>query len=264
VANKSKIPVECCGSINITTSTKEYNYDIKIEKVLCVPQLSTNILSVSQLLKQGNKVKFTSKGCDILNQNGILVAEASLVNGVYKLNTFTCMVAAVAESPEIWHRRLGHVNSFNMNKMPDSVVGLELSEKAEISKSNCVVCCQGKQSRLPFAHEGNRTTKLLAVVHCDICGPMENISLGGSRYFLLFVDDYSRMTHVYFIKTKDEALKCFIEFKAKVENCTSNKIKILRSDNGKEFCNREFDSFLKKNGIVHQKSNPYTPEQNGL
>lgn len=205
---------------------------------------------------------FTGNGCEIFNKNDTLVATASLMNGVYKLNTFTCLMVAVAESPEVWHRRLGHVNSYNMNKMQDAVEGVKFTETAKINKSNCLLCCEGKQSRLPFAHEGNRSTKLLEVVHCDICGPMENLSLGGSRYFLIFVDDYSRMTHVYFLKSKDEVLQCFKEYKAKVENATSNKIKILRSDNGTEFCNRDFDSYLKKAGIVHQKSNP--PEQNGL
>lgn len=264
VANQNKIPVMCCGNIKITTSTEDSDYDITVENVLCVPKLSTNLLSVSQLIRQGNKVHFTSKGCEILNMQDILVATASLVNGVYKLNTPSCMVAAVAESVEVWHRRLGHANSYNMNKMQDAVEGVIFTEKANIVKSNCIVCCEGKQSRLPFAHEGNRSTKLLEVVHSDICGPMENISLGGSRYFLIFVDDHSRMTYVYFLKNKTEALKYFQEYKARVENSTSNKIKILRSDNGREFCNRDFGDYLKKMGIIHQKTNPYSPEQNGL
>lgn len=264
VANQSKIPVLCCGNVNITTSTEECDFNITVENVLCVPELSTNLLSVSQLTKQGNKVHFTGKGCEILNKNDTLVATASLVNGVYKLNTSTCLVAAVAESAEVWHRRLGHVNSYNMNKMQDAVEGLKFTEKAHINKSNCIVCCEGKQSRLPFANEGNRSTELLEVIHSDICGPMENVSLGGSRYFLIFVDDHSRMTYVYFLKSKNEAFQYFKEYKARVENATSNKIKILRSDNGREFCNRDFNSYLKKAGILHQKSNPYTPEQNGL
>lgn len=67
------------------------------------------------MISQGNKVHFTDKGCEIINKEDILVATASLVNGGYKLNTSTCLVAAVAESPEVWRRRLGHVNSYNMN-----------------------------------------------------------------------------------------------------------------------------------------------------
>lgn len=168
--------------------------------MLCVPELSTNLLSVSQLIRQGNKVHFTSKGCEIFNKDDTLVATALLVNGVYKMNISTCFAAAVAESSEVWHRRLGHVNSYNMNKMQDAVEGVKFIETANINKSNCIVCCEGKQSRLPFAHEGNRSTKLLEVVHSDICGPMENVSLGGSRYFLIFVDDHSSMTLCLFFE----------------------------------------------------------------
>lgn len=93
---------------------------------------------------------------------------------------------------------------------------------------------------------------------------MENISLGGSRYFIIFVDDCSRMTQVYFLKGKDEALQSFIDYKARVENLLSKRIKTLRSDNGTEFCNRKFQEYLKKSGINHQRTNPYTAEQNGL
>lgn len=181
VANKTRVPVICSGNMNITTSTKECDYDIVVENVLCVPSLTTNLLSVSQLIKQGNKAQFTVNGCKIFNKKRTLVATATLINGVYKLDTVTCFVASVVESPSLWHRRLGHVCSHSMNKMQNAVEGIRLEEKADISKSNCAVCCEGKQSRLPFAHEGNRSTELLNVVHCDVAGPMESPSLGGSR-----------------------------------------------------------------------------------
>lgn len=93
---------------------------------------------------------------------------------------------------------------------------------------------------------------------------MEIVSLGGSKYFILFVDDCSRMTCIYFLKNKNEAFKFFQQYKAMAENQTGKKIKFLRSDNGLEFCNKEFDEYLNGNGIIHQKTNPYTPEQNGL
>lgn len=66
------------------------------------------------------------------------------------------------------------------------------------------------------------------------------------------------------MKNKSEAFSCFKRYKVLVENQLNKKIKILRSDNGREFCNKEFDDHLKNSGIIHQRSNPYTPEQNGL
>lgn len=265
VANKESVPVLCSGDVQIATITSNSEYDIVVEDVLCVPNITTNLLSVSQLINKGNRVDFNDESCRIFNKKGDLVATASLVNGVYKLNMPEDTTFAMAASADTWHRRLGHVNSAYMNKMQNAVEGFNLQGKVDhISKSSCKVCCEGKQCRLPFPNEGNRSDTLLNIVHTDICGPMEVESIGGSRYYLLFVDDFSRMAFIYFIKNKNEALKCFKEFKAKVENQLGKKIKILRSDNGREFCNNQFDDYLKENGIIHQRSNNYTPEQNGL
>lgn len=264
VANDSKVQVTCFGDVKITTCANNCNYDVTVEEVMCVPSLTTNLLSVSQLINKGNKVSFRESGCDIYNRMGNLVATGTLVNGVYKLNTPVHLSAAAVVSNEMWHRRLGHVNSTYLNKMQNAVEGLSIEEKADISKNSCITCCKGKQSRLPFPSNGNRSTQLLNVVHTDVCGPMENVSIGGSRYFIIFIDDYSRMTYIYFMKNKHEAFQCFKDYSAKVENLLDRKIKVLRSDNGLEFCSNEFKNFLKQKGIVHQKSNPYTPQQNGL
>ncbi|CAH2109182.1 unnamed protein product [Euphydryas editha] len=243
VANENKVPVKCSGNVQITTYTDECNFDITVLEVMCVPSLTTNLLSVSQLIKNGNKVNFRAGGCDIYNSNGVLVAIAILVNGVYKLKMPEHLSAAAVVSSEMWHRRLGHVNSSYLNKMQDAVEGFNMEQKAVMSKNSCVTCCEGKQSRLPFPSSGNRSTQLLETIHTDVCGPMEHISLGGSRYFIIFVDDYSRMTHIYFMKSKSETFQCFRDYVANVENEHSKKIKILRSDNGREFCSNEFQNY---------------------
>lgn len=264
VANNNKVPVKCSGNVQITTCTDNCNFDVTVEEVMCVPSLTTNLLSVSQLIKKGNRVIFRDCACEIYNKTGVLVAIAKLVNGVYKLNTPVHLSAAAVVSNEVWHRRLGHVNSTYLSKMQNAVEGVSIDQKVDISKSSCVICCEGKQSRLPFPSSDSRSSNLLDIVHTDVCGPMECTSLGGSRYFILFVDDYSRMTHIYFMKNKSEAFQCFKDYTAKVENLLDRKIKVLRSDNGCEFCSSEFENFLKQKGIIHQKSNPYTPQQNGL
>jgi len=71
----------------------------------------------------------------------------------------------------------------------------------------CIVCCEGKQARLQFKHQGSRANKVLELIHADLCGPMEVTSLGGSRFFLLLEDDYTKMVFIYFLKEKSEALK---------------------------------------------------------
>jgi len=83
-----------------------------------------------------------------------------------------------------------------------------------------------------------------------VFGPVPVPSLGKSLYYVSFIDDFSRRTWVYFLRHKSEVFSKFKEFKALVENQTNKKIKVLRTDNGGEFCSREFEQFCKQYGIV--------------
>lgn len=264
VANKAKIPVSCEGDVEIKTVVDNLEYDILLTNVQYVPELTTNLLSVHQLIKNGNSVSFDENSCKIFNTNNVLVATASLNNNVYKLNITDQQANFLAGnvSSEVWHCRLGHLNGSYMNKMYELVNGLTYQK--HVDKQNCKICCEGKQTRLPFPNKGSRAVNILEVVHSDICGPMETKSLGGARYFAIFIDDCTRMCFIYFLKTKDEIFDKFREFKTLVEKQKNKSIKILRTDNGGEYCSKEFESFLRKNGIIHQKTNSYTPEQNGM
>ncbi|XP_070068125.1 uncharacterized protein [Drosophila takahashii] len=103
-----------------------------------------------------------------------------------------------------------------------------------------------KIHQLPFPEAtANRANELLELIHADVCGPFPTQSLGGSKYFLTFIDDKSRRIFVYFLRKKDEVLSKFMEFKNLVERQTDRKLKCLRTDNGGEFVNKEFDDFLR-------------------
>lgn len=268
VANKESVPVLCSGDLQITTCVGDSEFNIKVNNVLCIHNLTTNLLSVSKIIASGNRVVFNKNVCHIYNQQNDCIGEANQVNGVYKLNIVKSeeLLAAMAvTSSKTWHRRLGHINKSDLNAMRNGAVeGLNFQDKAEFDKSNCTVCCEGKQTRLPFPTSLSRSKEVLNLVHADLCGPMETKSLGMAKYFLLFVDDYSRMAHVYFLKSKDETFTYFKQYKNLVENQKSTKIKILRTDNGGEFCSAVMENYMKQCGIIHQKTNPYTPQQNGL
>ncbi|WRX24634.1 Integrase [Theobroma cacao] len=93
-------------------------------------------------------------------------------------------------------------------------------------------------------------------------GPMSQESLSGSKYFITFVDDFSIITWIYFLKFKHEAFEMFIKFREKVEKETSLKLKCLRSDNGGEHTLSQFDNYLEAEGIHHQLTIPSSPQQN--
>ncbi|KRX55804.1 Retrovirus-related Pol polyprotein from transposon TNT 1-94 [Trichinella sp. T9] len=109
-----------------------------------------------------------------------------------------------------------------------------------------------------------QSKEVLELVHSDICGPMQVTSVGGARYFLSFIDDFSRKSFVYFLKHKNEALPKFKDFIAVVERQTSKRVKCLRTDNGREYVNNMFAEFLMRKGIRHERTIPETPQQNGV
>jgi hypothetical protein len=100
-------------------------------------------------------------------------------------------------------------------------------------------------------------------IHTDIwTSPVLLVS--GYKYYVIFVDDFSRYIWFYPLHAKSDVYECFIKFKVLVENQFSSSIKQLQSDGGGEFISNHFQSFLTKHGIKHRKSCPYTSQQNGL
>jgi transposase InsO family protein len=133
-----------------------------------------------------------------------------------------------------------------------------------VPKEMCRNCLVGKQARKSFVyHKAMRAKNKLDDVHTDVCGPFETESLGGNRYFVSFVDEYSRMMWIYLIKTKDELLSVFQKFKLLVEKEAERKLKIIRSDGGGEYTSNDFKSYCVNHGISHKVIAPYTPQHNG-
>jgi len=119
--------------------------------------------------------------------------------------------------------------------------------------------------KLPFPKGGGlRAKEKLELVHTNVCGPMRTTSFGNSKYFILFIDDLTRMTWIYFLSEKAQVFDVFKKFVNLVETQSGCKIKTLRSDNGKEYTSKQFDKFWEDFGIQHQLSNVYTPQQNGV
>ena len=93
---------------------------------------------------------------------------------------------------------------------------------------------------------------------------MPSTYLSGYEYYVTFINDYSRKTWIYLLKTKDEVFGKFKEFKALIENHLERRIKTLRTDNGREYTSNEFESFCKEVGIKRELTTPYNPQRNGV
>lgn len=236
-----------------------------IQDVLFVPDLGSNLIAISLLEEKGYRVQFAKGRCMVLNERGTVIASATQCNQLYVLDTEECSAMAASDeskSMELWHKRLGHLGYDNVQKLIDGMVtGITVSNA---ERPVCESCIKGKQTRNPFPKSVSRAETPLALVHTDVCGPMEVESISGYRYFITLIDDATRMTHVYFIIEKSEVVSKIVEYKNLAETQMGLKLKILRSDNGGEYDNRMLAALLRKHGIKHQLSIAYTPEQNGM
>jgi transposase InsO family protein len=123
----------------------------------------------------------------------------------------------------------------------------------------CRGCALGKNVKGSFLNSESRSKGILDLIHTNVCGPMTVASLNGYLYYVLFIDDHSRKTWIYFLKTKDGVHARFQEFKAQVENLTGRRIEVLRSDNGGEYTSRDFGDFCIEAGIKREYIVPYNP-----
>jgi transposase InsO family protein len=126
----------------------------------------------------------------------------------------------------------------------------------------CRGCTLGKNAKGMFSSNDRKSKGILDLVHSDLCGTMTVASLSGYLYYVIFIDDYSKKTWIYFLKSKEskEVLDRFQEFKAQIENLTRKKIKTLRSDNGGEYTSKCLIDFCIEAGIKREYTVPYNPQ----
>ena len=258
-----------CGNVRMTMMLNP-PVSCTLKNVLYVPQLSCNLFSVSSAVEQGHAVKFMDDKCWIETKSGTRCGCAEKIDKLYILKCTTAQLhsanatksASNSSDLILWHQRMGHLNSKSLKTLPQLANGIEICSSDELPL--CSACVEGKMSRLPFKTSGIRCSEPLELIHTDVCGPMQNESVGRSRYYLTFIDDCTRYTWVYFLRNKSEVVQKFKEFEAFVTNQSGRKIKRLRSDNGGEYVNHEMKALLKEKGIRHELTVPHTPQQNGV
>lgn len=135
-----------------------------------------------------------------------------------------------------------------------------------ISINNIVYehCSLVKSHKLPFSLSLANVTCPFQLVHSDVWGPSPTSSFNGFRYYLLFIDEFTKFTWIYPLKHKSEVTAKFILFHAYIQTQFNNTMKVLRTDNGGEYINNSLQTYLQSHDIVHQRTCPHTPKQNGV
>ena len=248
-------------------------HNVTLVDVMLVKTLGYNLLSVSALGKMGFAVFIDNDIVVLLWSKTLKVAfvgyrEHNLYVVDFSGTTTTSAMCLFGKADVgwLWHRRLAHVNMRTLQSLHKGNHIVGLMENVSFAKDRvCRACVEGKMHDSPHPSKTIISSKrILELLHVDLFGPTTHASLGAKKHCLVIVDDYSRYTWVYFLKKKDETQQIFIDFATEVQRQHNLPILAIRSDNGSEFKNYTLNDFLSDEGIRHQYSAAYTPQQNGV
>ncbi|GKB57709.1 putative ribonuclease H-like domain-containing protein [Tanacetum coccineum] len=239
-----------------------------------------NLFSISQICDKHHKVLFTETECLVVSSDFKMPDENQILlkvprhHNMYSFDMktpspakgFACLIAkATSDESKLWHRRLGHINFKNLNKLLKGNLVRGLPSKVFKNDHTCVACHKGKQHRASCKAKLERLiTEPLHTLHMDLFGPTSVKSINHASYCLVITDDCTRFSWVFFLASKDETSGILQTFIRQIENQLSHRVKIIRSDNGTEFKNRDMLEFYGNKGIKQEYSTARTPQQNGV
>ena len=257
-ADGSLMPVSHKGSISLS--------NLSLPDTYLIPKLRFNLVSVGQLCDLGYELTFSSSGCRVQDpRTGQLIGTGCKIGRLFELTKLhvpqvpNICAASKDSSMQLWHGRLAHSSIGKMRPlMSQGHLGSVTNESF-----NCTSCQTAKQPALSFNKSNSLSASPFDLVHSDIWGPAPTPSMGGSRYFVLFIDDYSRYTWIFMMKNRHELPQIYINFAKMIKTQFSKTIKVFRRDNAMEYRDSKLLSFLGEQGTLSEFSCPYTSQQNG-
>ena len=245
---------------------------IKFQDVIYCPELEASFISVACLDRRGYSVLFGNSLAKVFDRDGVLCMTGRLMdNNLYQMELTDTqkvkMFNLTVVRPNLkdimhWHRRLGHYNLTDLLKMRER---LDFNY-VDVAGLRCEDCLLAKAPRLSFRPSTSRASEPLELIYSDLSGIIGTPNQNRFKYFITFTDDYSRFTTIYLLKSKDQALSTFIEYKNYVDNHVGKngkfRMKIFRTDGGTEYINKSFEEVLANHGIAKQTTCPNSPQQN--
>jgi hypothetical protein len=225
-----------------------------ISNVFLVESLGYNLLSVSQLCNMGYNCLFTNVDVSVFRRSDGSLAFKGVLDGKLYLVDFAkeeagldaCLIAKTSMG-WLWHRRLAHVGMKNLHKLLKGEHVLGLTNVTFEKDRPCAACQAGKQVGSPHHSKNVMTTsRPLELLHMDLFGPVTYLSIGGSKYGLVIVDDFSRFTWVFFLQDKSETQGTLKRFLRRAQNEFELKVKKIRSDNGSSSRTFKWKSILRR------------------
>jgi hypothetical protein len=262
------------SSVEVTDKGRIELTNRSFENVLHVPKLSVNLLSMYQMKNSstGNKFVFKLNYLDIYDMQTNSRVATGEVNHQSRLYTFfefiepdsSLLLTHADQSSRIWHKRFGNSNFKYIQQLRKNILVNGLPDIL-FSKGVCEGCVLRKHPQEKFVKgKSQRAFAPLGLIHSDLMGPFLHPSIRKSRFVLIFVDDFSHFTWIYFLRQKSEVFQHLKDFKDLVETQSRKKIKVLQTDNGGEYVNHEIHNIFHEVGIHLHHTVPYTTQQNGV
>ena len=247
---------------------------VVFHKVLHVPELTSNLLSVPHLVSnklfkvvmEGSSVEFWHDSQVVFTAS--LRNKIAYLNGTTQINIEQAHLSSSKPIPlsfDLWHCRLSHVNLADLKRLvrDDLADGIVIDDPDTLPSPLCEPCIAGKQHRHVNKKAQYKAKVPLEIVHGDLHGPMPVATSEGYRYWATFVDDCTNHWFTYFMHSKDQAPKAFWAFKAAAELATGYKVQIFHDDKEGGWAGREFNDGLKTCGIRRQFTMRAEPHSNG-
>jgi hypothetical protein len=236
-----------------------------LRDVLYVPSLNKNLISVSTIEERSYEVLFRDgqmllfpKGSSITSTKVIGTQHEKLYKLMFQPASALLHTTSSNDLCELWHRRMAHLHHGALRILREIVTGVP--EFTIEHQELCKGCALEKYTKTFFPSSDSRAASILDLIHSNVCGPVSFASLSGCLYYVIFIDDFSQKSWIFFMKTKGQVFNRFQEFKTLVENQTGRKIRILRTDNGGEYTSKEFNDLCAGEGIRRELTIPYNPQ----
>nr|GEY92133.1 retrovirus-related Pol polyprotein from transposon TNT 1-94 [Tanacetum cinerariifolium] len=246
---------------------------VTIKRVYYIEGLNHNLFSIDQLCDADLEVAFQKSSCYIRDLMGNDLLTGSRGTDLYSIilqdttspNPICLMAKATSSQAWLWRHRLSHLNFDTINLLSKNNIVVGLSNLKFVKDYLCSSYGLGKAKQKSFQTKTTPSSKKrLQLLHMDLCGLMRVASINGKRYVLVIIDDYSRYTWTYFLRSKDETPEVLIDFLRLIQRGLYAQVRIVRTHKGTEFLNQTLHAYFASKGIHHQMSVARTPEQNGV